>query len=64
MVLPINHYYKKRREDFFVGKVERDVAPLLPLVEELYDMVSFHKSIVFGFQSSKKKFLQRGLEHM
>jgi len=39
MVLPINHNYRKRREDFFVGKVERDVAPLLPLVEELYDMV-------------------------
>ena len=28
-----------KRNEFFVGRVERDVAPPLPLGEELYVMV-------------------------
>ena len=35
-----NHKYIKNINDFFVGRVERDVEPSLPLGEELYDMMS------------------------
>jgi len=38
--LPINHKYSKSIKDFFVGKVKRNVAPPIPLNEDLYDMVS------------------------
>jgi hypothetical protein len=55
--LPTNHKYRKNINDFFVGRVERDVAPPIPSDEELYDVVLQHKGIVFGFQSSKQKFL-------
>jgi len=41
--------FRKNRKDFFVGRVERDVA--LPLLwgEELYDVVLEYNDIVFGF---------------
>jgi hypothetical protein len=38
--LPTNYKYRKNRNEFFIGKVERDVVPPLPLSEELYDVVS------------------------
>jgi hypothetical protein len=38
--LPTNHKYRKNIKDFFVGKVERDVAPPIMSSEELYDVVS------------------------
>ena len=36
---------------FFVGRVEKDVAPLFFSSEELHDVVSEYGDIVFGFQS-------------
>ena len=35
-----NHKYIKNINDFFVGRVERDVEPSLPLGEKLYDIIS------------------------
>jgi hypothetical protein len=54
--LPMDHKYRKNINDFFVGRVERDVASPLSLSEKLYDMVSKYDYIMFGFQSSKQKF--------
>jgi hypothetical protein len=54
--LPTDHNFRKNRKDFFVGRVERDVAPPFFSGEELYDVVSEYGDIVFGFQSSKQKF--------
>jgi hypothetical protein len=50
-------------KDFFITRVEKDVASPLLLGEELYDMMSEYSDIVFGFQSSKQKFLGFGLIH-
>jgi len=61
--LPTNHRYKKNRNDFFVGRVEKDVAPPHLSGEELHDVVSEYNDIVFGFQSGKQKFLDFGLTH-
>jgi len=49
--LPSNHRFRKNIEDFFVGRVENDVAPLRLFCEELHDVVSKYGDIVFGFQS-------------
>jgi len=38
--LPTDHKYIKNKRDFFIGKVEIGVAPLIPSDEELYDMVT------------------------
>jgi hypothetical protein len=38
--LPTDHKYRKNKKDFFVGRVEIDVAPQLLLGEELYDVMS------------------------
>jgi len=38
--LPTNHRYRKNINDFFVGRVEKDVAPLCLFGEELHDIVS------------------------
>jgi len=54
--LPLNHRYRKNRNDFFVGRVEKDVAPPSLSGEELFDVVSEYDDIVFGLQSSKQKF--------
>jgi len=51
--LPTNHRYRKNRKDFFVGRVENDVAPSRLFSEELHDVVSEYDDIVFGFQSCK-----------
>jgi len=45
--LPHNHRYRKNRKDFFVGKVEKDVAPPRLSGEELHDVVSEYGDIVF-----------------
>jgi len=59
--LPTDHKYRKNINDFFVGRVERDVTSPLPLGEKLYDMVSKYNDIMFGFQFGKQKFLCFGL---
>jgi hypothetical protein len=51
--LPPNHRYRKNIKDFFVGGVEKDVAPLRLFGEELHDVVSEYVDIVFGLQSGK-----------
>jgi len=51
--LPPNHRYRKNRKDFFVGRVEKDVAPPRLSDEELLDVVSQYGDIVFGLQSGK-----------
>ncbi|KAL9407317.1 hypothetical protein Peur_004289 [Populus x canadensis] len=61
--LPHNHRYRKNRKDFFVGRVENDVAPPRLAGEELFDVVSEYGEIVFGLQSGKQKFPGFGLTH-
>ena len=61
--LPMNHRYEKNRKDFFVSRVEKDVAPLCLSGEELHDTVSEYGDIVFGFQSGKQKFPGFGLTY-
>ena len=61
--MPLNHRYKKNRKDFFVGRVEKDVASLHLSGEELHDVVSDYGDIVFGLQSGKQKFPSFGLTH-
>jgi hypothetical protein len=61
--LPPNHRYRKNRKDFFVGRVEKDVAPPRLSGEKLHDVVSEYGDIVFGLQSGKKKFPSFGLTH-
>jgi len=61
--LPHNHRYRKNIKDFFIGRVEKDVAPLCLSCEELHDVVSEYGDIVFGLQSGKQKFLGFGLTH-
>jgi protein-arginine kinase activator protein McsA len=46
--LPLYHRYRKNRKDFFVGKVEKDVASPRLSGEELHDVVSEYGDIVFG----------------
>jgi len=55
--LPFNHRYRKNRKDFFVGRVEKDVASPRLSGEELHDVVSEYGYIVFGLQSVSKSFL-------
>jgi len=61
--LPTNHKYRKNRNDFFVHRVVKDVAPPHLSGEELHDVVSQYDDIVFGCQSGKQKFLGFGLAH-
>jgi hypothetical protein len=61
--LPLHHRYRKNRKDFFVGRVEKDVASPRLSGEELHDVVSEYGDIVFGLQSSKQKFPGFGLTH-
>jgi len=58
-----NHRYIKNKKDFFVGRVEKDVAPLCLSGEELIVIVSEYGDIVFSFQSGKQKFPGFGLTH-
>jgi hypothetical protein len=57
MFLLTDHKYRNNIKDFFVGRVERDIAPPIPLSKEFYDMVSQYEGIIFDFQSGKQKFL-------
>jgi len=61
--LPSNHRYRKNRKDFFVGKVEKNVAPSHLSGEELYDVVSEYGDMMFGLQSGKQKFPGFGLTY-
>jgi len=61
--LPPYHRYRKNRKDFFIGRVEKDVAPPRLSGEELHDVVSEYSDIVFGLQSGKQKFPDFGLAH-
>jgi hypothetical protein len=61
--LPPNYRYRKNINDFFVGRVEKDVTPLRLSGEELPDVVSKYGDIVFGLQSGKQKFPGFGLTH-
>ena len=61
--LPTNHKFRKNRKDWFVDRVESDVAPPLFSGEELYDIVLEYGDIMFGFQSDKQKFSSFGLTH-
>ena len=61
--LPLNHRYIKNRKDFFVGRVEKDVAYPRLSGEELHDVVSEYGDIVFGLQLGKQKFPGFGLTH-
>jgi len=61
--LPHNHMYRKKRNDFFVGRIENDVAPPRLSGEELFDVVSEYGDIVFGLQSGKQKFPSFDLTH-
>jgi hypothetical protein len=61
--LPLNHRYRKNKKDFFVGRVEKDVASPRLSGEELLDVVSEYGDIVFGLQSGKQKFSGFGLPH-
>ena len=54
--LPTNHIYRKNIKDFFIGRVEKDIAPPRLSDEELHDVVLEYGDIVFGFQSSKQNF--------
>jgi hypothetical protein len=46
--------YRKNRNDFFIGKVKKNVAPPRLSSEELHDVVSECGDIVFGFLSVLK----------
>jgi hypothetical protein len=61
--LPTNHKYLKNKKDFYVGRVEKDVALPHLLGEELYDMMLKYGDSMFGFQYGKHKFLGFGLTH-
>jgi hypothetical protein len=58
--LPPNHRYRK---NFFIGRVEKDVASLRLSGKELHDVVSKYGDIVFGLQSGKQKFPDFGLTY-
>jgi hypothetical protein len=60
-LLPMDNKFRKNINDFFVGKVKKDVAPSLFSGEELYDVVLEYGDIVFRFQFGKQKFLGFGL---
>jgi hypothetical protein len=54
--LPTDHKYKKNKKNFFIGRVERDIAPLLLSGEEFDYVVLEYNDMVFGFQSGEQKF--------
>jgi hypothetical protein len=49
--------FRKNRNDFFVGKVEKGVVPLFLSSEELYNVVSGYGDIMFGFNPVSRSFL-------
>jgi len=61
--LPLHYRYRKNRKDFFVVRVEKDVASPRVSGEELHDVVLEYGDIVFDLQSGKQKFPGFGLTH-
>jgi len=61
--LPHNHRYRKNKNNFFVGRVEKDVASPCFSYEELHNVVSEYSDIVFGLQSGKQKLPGFALTH-
>ena len=59
----MDHRYIKNINDFFVGRIEKDVAPPRLSGEELYNVMLEYGDIVFDFQSGKQKFHSFGLTH-
>jgi len=57
LFLPTDHRYKKNKKDFFVSRVEKDVALLRLSNEELYDVVLEHGDIVFVSNPVSRSFL-------
>ena len=49
LFLSIDYKYKKSRNDFIIGGVERDVASPLLSSEELYDVMLEYDDILFSF---------------
>jgi hypothetical protein len=49
----MNFKFKTNKKDFFIDRVEKDIASSFFSGEELYSMVSKYGDIVFGFQSAK-----------
>jgi hypothetical protein len=47
--LSTDHKYRKNKNDFFVGRVERNVAPPLLSGEGLYDVVLEYDDLMFDF---------------
>jgi hypothetical protein len=54
--LLIDHKYRRNINDFFIGKVEKNVAPLRLSCEELYDMVSRTVTLCLVFNSVSRSF--------
>jgi hypothetical protein len=63
LTVTVAHKNKKNRKDFFVGRVEKDVASPRLSGEELHEVVPEYGDIVFGLQSGKQKFPGFGLTH-
>jgi len=61
--LPTNHKYLKNKKDFFIDRVEKNIAPPYLLGEELYDMMLEYGDSMFDFQYGKHKFLGFGLTY-
>ena len=61
--LPLNQTYRKNIKDFFVGRVDKDVASSHLSGEELHYIVSTYGDIVFDLQLGKQKFHGFGLTH-
>jgi hypothetical protein len=54
---------ERTKRIFFIGRVEKDVAPPRLSSEELHDAVSEYGDIMFGLQLSKQKFPGFSLTH-
>ena len=55
--LPLNHRYRKNRKDFFVGRVEKDVASPRLSGEELMMLSQSTVTLCLAFNQVSKSFL-------
>ena len=55
--LPLNHRFRKNRKDFFVGRVEKDVASPRLSGEELHHVVSEYGALCLALNQVSKSFL-------
>jgi len=63
-ILPPNHRYRKNRNDFFVGKAEKELHPRVFLVKNC--MMLYQSTVILCLvsnQSGKQKFPSFGLTH-